>query len=371
VSYLHYAGLILAAFLVSLAVTPLVRHFALAHHIVTNPGGRKIHTKPIPELGGTGIFIGIVVAALIQVAGEHFLGWKGIFTDATTTPLNFYGIAGGAAVIYLTGLIDDLYDISPGLKLVGQIAAALIVSLCGVRISFISNPFAAGTNIWLDPVTANGLTVFYLVAFANIINLVDGLDGLAAGISAIAAVSLLVLAAGVNQLAAAIIAALIIGACLGILRYNFNPASIFMGDEGALLLGFLLGIISLMGVMKTTAAIALAVPLLIVGVPIFDTLSAIIRRVRHKRPIKEADKGHIHHRLLGRGLNQRQTVLIIYAWSILLAIGGYAIRYTPTHIRVITLVILLLITAGLSYYLGLFESVHAHDDHVRRKGEHS
>jgi UDP-GlcNAc:undecaprenyl-phosphate GlcNAc-1-phosphate transferase len=361
VSLRHYLIIGAVAALASYALTPLVRRFALKHHVVAYPGGRKIHRTPIPEMGGTALFAGLVLAVLIQIAGEHFFGWKGFLSDTNISTVNLVGIAVGAAVIFTTGLIDDIFDIPPGAKLAGQIVAALVVSLCGVNIGFLSNPID-GSKIWLDPIMCHLLTTFYLVAFANIINLVDGLDGLAAGISAIAAASLLVLAAGVNQLTAALIATLIVGVCVGFLRFNFNPASIFMGDEGALLLGFLLGIISLMGVMKTTAAVALAVPLLIVAVPIFDTLSAIIRRIRGKRPIKEADKGHIHHRLLSRGLNQRQTVLIIYAWSILLAVGGYAVRNTPTHIRTATLIILLLITAALSWFLGLFEAVHRGDE---------
>ena len=155
---------------------------------------------------------------------------------------------------------------------------------------------------------------------------------------------------------------IVIGACLAFLRYNFNPASIFMGDSGALFLGFTLATISLMGVMKSTAAIALAVPLLIIGVPIFDTASAIIRRVLHKRPIQEADKGHIHHRLLGRGFDQRQTVLIIYVWSIALALGGYAVRYAPGLFKVLTFASLFVITGFMAYWLGLFEAAsHAED----------
>ncbi len=177
------------------------------------------------------------------------------------------------------------------------------------------------------------ITLIYIAGFTNVINLIDGLDGLAAGVSAIAGGTFLVLALQGNHLEAAALAAALIGACLGFLRYNFNPASIFMGDSGALFLGFALATISLMGVMKTVAAIALAVPLLIIGVPVFDTASAIVRRVRHNRPIQEADKGHIHHRLLGRGFDQRQTVLIIYAWSGALAIGAMAMRWSPSVIK--------------------------------------
>jgi len=205
------------------------------------------------------------------------------------------------------------------------------------------------------------VTLVYIVAFTNVINLIDGLDGLAAGVSAIAAMSLLVLALQGNRLDAATLALALIGACIGFLRYNFHPASIFMGDSGALFLGFALAVISLMGVMKSTATIALAVPLLIIGVPIFDTASAIVRRLLHSRPIQEADKGHIHHRLLGRGFNQTQTVMIIYVWCAALAVGGYAVRWSPGPIRAVAFVSLFAITGLMTYWLGLFEAVHQSD----------
>jgi UDP-GlcNAc:undecaprenyl-phosphate GlcNAc-1-phosphate transferase len=210
--------------------------------------------------------------------------------------------------------------------------------------------------------------MIYIVGFTNVINLIDGLDGLAAGVGAIAAASLLVLAAQGNRLGAATIAAALIGAAVGFLRYNFNPASIFMGDSGALFLGCTLATISLMGVMKSSAAIVLAVPLLIIGVPIFDTASAIVRRIMHKRPIQEADRGHIHHRLLGRGFNQRQTVLIIYVWSIALAFGGYAVRYAPGFVRSLAFLVLLVITGFMAYWLGLFEVAHHVDGFDEVKG---
>lgn len=356
-SLLHYIVLIAVGVGVTALVTPLVRNLAVKRHIMALPGGRKIHKKPIPETGGTAMIIGMLAVVVFQIVGEKYFGWRGFVSDISSEPLALWGILLGTFVIYGVGLVDDIKDITPRAKLIGQIVAASIVAASGLRISFISNPF--NDSIILLGILAIPATVLYLVSFANIINLIDGLDGLAAGLSAIASASLLALAAGANQLSAAIIAAAVIGSCIGFLFFNFNPASIFMGDEGALTLGFLLGIISLMGVMKTTAAIALAVPLLIVGIPIFDTLSAIIRRVRHNKSFKEADRGHIHHRLLGRGFNQRQTVLIIYGWSAALAIGGYAIRYAPFWVRTITFIVLFALTGLLAYWLGLFESVKA------------
>ena len=355
----HYLVLIAVAALATVVAVPFAKWLAAKLNMVAQPGGRRIHKVPIPEAGGTAMVIGIVVMLAMQVAGEHLFDWRGFASD-TSTPLRMLaGVGIGAAIIFAVGFVDDMLDITPGTKMLGQIAAALVVALSGLRLDFISNPFD-GSLILLGDTLGVILTVIYLVSFANIINLIDGLDGLAAGISGIAAISLVVIAAGSNQLAAAILAAGIIGASLGFLVFNFPPASIFMGDQGALTLGFLLGVISLTGVMKTTAAIALAVPLLIVGVPIFDTFSAIVRRVRANRPIKEADKGHIHHRLLGRGFGQRQTLLIIYAWSALLGIGGYTVRYAPVSFRLVTVGAMLVLTALISYWLGIFESAYHH-----------
>lgn len=355
----HYLVLIVVAGLATVAAVPFAKWLAGRLSMVALPGGRRIHKIPIPESGGTAMLIGIIIMLAIQVLGENLLDWRGFGTDMSTPLSVLTGVGLGAGIIFAVGFVDDMLDITPGAKLLGQIVAALVVALSGLRLDFISNPFD-GSLILLGDTLGIILTVIYLVSFANIINLIDGLDGLAAGISGIAAISLVVIAAGSNQLAAAILAAGIIGATIGFLVFNFPPATIFMGDQGALMLGFLLGVISLTGVMKTTAAIALAVPLLIVGVPIFDTLSAIVRRVRSNRPIKEADKGHIHHRLLGRGFGQRQTLLIIYVWSALLGIGGYTVRYAPVTIRLVAVGVMLVLTALISYWLGIFESAYHH-----------
>ena len=365
--YIHYAVIIAIAAGASAAIMPLIKIIAYRFDIVAHPGGRRIHEVPTPEIGGAGILFGIVVAGVAQFIFEHFFGWAGFLSDARISALNISAVAGGTLIIYLTGLIDDIIDLSAGTKFAGQIAAAAVVAMWGVSIDFLPNPFG-GPSFGLDPVLSVVITTIYLVAFANIINLIDGMDGLAAGITAIAATSLMFLATDVNQIAAAVIAAMLVGACLGFLPYNFNPASIFMGDQGALLLGFLLGVISLMGVMKTTAAIALAVPLLIVAVPILDTLSAIIRRIRGKRSIKDADKDHVHHRLVRTGLSVRQTVFVVYLWSVLLAVGAYAVRATPTTVRGVALIALLVVTALIAWMLGLFK-VADHGERQPRPGK--
>lgn len=356
----HYAAIFAIALVVTFIVTPLVRRFATRRGLVDRPGGRKVHESPIPRLGGVAIFAGVAIAIGLQIAGEMRLGWGGTLVSHGTIDLRTLGVLLGMTIIFLVGLWDDLSNLSPGMKLAGQILAAGVVVASGLRIEYVGDPLGGGL-IGLGLVSIP-ITLIYIVGFTNVINLIDGLDGLAAGVSAIAATSLLVLAAQGNRLDAAALAAAVIGACIAFLRYNFNPASIFMGDSGALFLGFTLATISLMGVMKSTATIALAVPLLIIGVPIFDTASAIIRRVLHQRPIQEADKGHIHHRLLGRGFNQRQTVLIIYVWCIALAVGGYAVRWAAGPIKVLAVVALFAITGIMAYWLGLFDAVHVADD---------
>ncbi len=360
-TYGHYALLIAVAASVTLAVTPFVRRLGLVAGAVAKPGGRNVHEGEIPRIGGVAIFAGVLSALLVQWTGESFLGWEGYLLQGTGGAGRALGIFAGITVMFLVGVVDDLVDLNPGAKLAGQVVAAGIVVWAGLRIAYVGNPVSGGL-ITLG-VLSIPITVVYLIGFANVINLIDGLDGLAAGVSAIAATSLLVLAAQGNRLDAAVLAAAVIGACAGFLRHNFHPASIFMGDSGAMFLGFTLATVSLLGVMKTTATIALAVPLLIIGVPIFDTASAIVRRIRHRRPIHSADKGHIHHRLLGRGFDQRQTVLIIYVWSAALAVAAYAVRYSPGFLRWPTLVALFVVTAFMAHWLGLFEAAHHHEEH--------
>ena len=356
----NYLILIAVGAIVTVLVTPLVRRLSLRLGLVDRPGGRKVHTEPISRLGGVAIFAGVMAAVLAQLAGERLLDWPGAFFDGMTAGVSLLGVFVGLVIMFGVGLLDDLYDLSPGFKLSGQVVAALIVATSGLRIEFVGDPVGGG--LVLLGLLSIPVTVLYLVGFANVINLIDGLDGLAAGVTAIAAMSLLLLAAQGNRFDAAALAAAVIGACLGFLRFNFNPASIFMGDSGAMFLGFTLATVSLLGVMKTTAAIALAVPLLIIGVPIFDTASAIVRRLRHRRPIQEADKGHIHHRLLVRGFDQRQTVIIIYIWSVALSVGGYTVRHAAGPVKLIALVTLFAVTAAMAHWLGLYEAAHHHDE---------
>jgi UDP-GlcNAc:undecaprenyl-phosphate/decaprenyl-phosphate GlcNAc-1-phosphate transferase len=310
-----------------------------------------------PRLGGIAIIFGCAAAWIAEWLLQYPVTTGGA-VDLASSPL--LGAIVGGIVIFAVGVLDDIVTLRPGAKVLGQVAAAGIAIGFGLRIDFIGDPFGGG--LILLGLLSYPVTLIYIVAFTNVINLIDGLDGLAAGVTAIAATTFLVLALQGNQFEAVMIAAALIGACLGFLRYNFNPASIFMGDSGSMFLGFSLAAISLLGVMKSVAAIALAVPLIIIGVPIFDTASAIIRRVRHKRPIQEADRGHIHHRLLGRGFDQRQTVLIIYVWSAALGVSAYAMRWSATSVRLLTFGVLAGLSVVMAHWLGLFEMAHHHGE---------
>ncbi len=352
----HYLVLIAIAAVVTVILTPLARRLGLKYGVVARPGGRSVHKGEVARVGGAAMFAGVSVALLAQLVGERYLGWGGaMLSDGTSLG----GVYLSFVAIFTVGLIDDIVGLTALPKFAGQLVAAGIAVAAGLRIEYFGSPFGGG--LVALGVLGIPITLIYFTGFTNVINLIDGLDGLAAGITAIAATSLLVLAAQGNHFVAAGLAAALVGACLGFLRYNFYPASIFMGDSGSNFLGFALAAVSLLGVMKTVAAIALVVPLLIIGVPIFDTASAIVRRMRSGRPIQEADTGHIHHRLLGRGFDQRQTVIIIYIWSIALALGAYAVRYAPGFVKLLTFAVLAILSGFMAYWLGLYESAHHHD----------
>ncbi|TLM80290.1 MAG: undecaprenyl/decaprenyl-phosphate alpha-N-acetylglucosaminyl 1-phosphate transferase [Actinobacteria bacterium] len=352
--YLVLGGVALS---VTLLLTPWARRLGERTGAVALAGGRNVHEGTVSRFGGVAMFLGFVATLAVAWAGDRLLGWD---LGVVARPGQVLGVLAGATVIFAVGVLDDLHTWSPRDKLLGQIAAAVIAVAAGARVEYIGNPFGPGLQSL--GLAAYPVTVLWLVGFANVINLIDGLDGLAGGVAAISAGWFALLAAQSNQVIAAVFAVALLGACVGFLRYNFHPASVFMGDSGSMFLGFILGSIALMGVMKSTAAITLAVPLLIIGVPIFDTGSAIIRRILHRRPIQEADKGHLHHRLLGRGYGQRMTVTIIWAWSFALAVAGYAMRYAPSSLRWVTLVLVAVPSAFVANRLGLFDAAHHHVD---------
>lgn len=317
------------AFIFSFAATPLVYRFAFKIGAIDVPkDSRRMHKKPTPRLGGLAIIFGFMVS---------------IFCFGEMTR-QLMGMLIGAAVIAAMGVIDDCKNLRAKLKFAIQILAALLVIFIGdIKITVITNPniFSDSPYLvlpgWLSILT----TIFWIVFITNAVNFIDGLDGLAAGVSAIMSVSLVFIALRVGEYPVAVIGLALMGACFGFLPFNFNPAKIFMGDTGSTFLGFILATLSIQGIFKSYAIISFAVPLLILGLPLFDALFAMIRRVYHGKSPMEADRGHLHHRLIDMGFSQKQTVFILYAISGILGITSVLLAENATLRALIILVTIL------------------------------
>ena len=327
----------LIAGVVTFAATPLVCRFSKRIGAIDHPNDRKVHAHPTPTLGGLAIFLGIVVAGVVA-------GKMGVFRDIYTDSSQPLGIAAGALVIFGLGVLDDFRPLAAPVKLAGQVFAAGLLFLAGVKMQYLLLP---NTIYVLSDDVSVLFTVIWLVAMMNAVNLVDGLDGLAAGIVAIAAASFFVYTYNLQQTtqfedvaaaAAPLIAIIIVGATLGFLRYNFHPARIFMGDSGSMLLGLVLGATTIVGVGRAPenaisatgvllAYSALWIPLMVVAIPLVDASLAVVRRLRGRRSVFHADKEHLHHRLMDLGHGHRQAVIIMYVWSALAAGAGLAFRF--------------------------------------------
>ena len=355
----HYPLLFLVALLATLLATPLAKCIAQHLGAIDKPDERRINKVPIPRMGGIGIALGLVAAVAVQVAGTKLLGWPTVFVPHMQLQgVDYKLLTVAVVIVFLTGAIDDVRNLKPRQKLLGQILAACVAAASGLVIGNVANPFTAE----LIPIgwLAYPITVVYLVAFTNVINLIDGLDGLAAGITAISCAAMFYLSYEAHQIDAAVLACILAGCCLGFLRYNFNPASIFMGDCGSNMLGFLLGVIALLGVNRVAAATTLIVPLVIAGVPIIDTFAAIVRRRRGHTAISQADTGHIQHRLIKQGFDQRQAALMIYGWSILLAAGAIIMTKVARPLRFVVFILLVSVSAVFIRKLHLFKPVLLH-----------
>ena len=293
----------IAAFVLCFLMTPQVKRFAENVGAIDEPNERRINIHPIPRMGGLAIFFGFVVSSLLVV-------------NMSTTVM---GLLLGAVIIAVMGALDDILTLNPWIKLAGQIMAALVAIRCGIVFDVISNPgfLDAGTTInigWLSV----PLTVLWIVLCTNAVNLIDGLDGLAVGVSAISSASMMVVSLLLPYMIdtnVPLLLACLTGACIGFMPYNLNPAKIFMGDVGSQFLGFVLSCVSIMGTFKFHTIITFLVPLMALAVPLFDTIFAIIRRVLRGQSPFQADRGHIHHRLLALGMNQKQVVAILYGIS--------------------------------------------------------
>lgn len=295
------------AFAVAFISTPLVKTFAVKIGAVDHPGERRIHKKTIPRLGGLAIFYGFVIAALCFCPVDR----------------SVQGMIFGSLIIVMVGIIDDAKQLSAKVKLPFQILAALVLCLYDVRIDVLTVPsFISETGVLSLGWLSYPVTVLWVVGITNAVNLIDGMDGLAAGVSSIASMSLFCIALIVGEYNTAVITAALAGACFGFLPYNFNPAKIFMGDTGATFLGFILASVSIIGLFKSYAVISFVVPFLVLGLPIFDTGFTIIRRIIRKKPIMAPDREHLHHRLLDMGFSQKQAVSILYLISSVLGISA-------------------------------------------------
>jgi UDP-GlcNAc:undecaprenyl-phosphate GlcNAc-1-phosphate transferase len=309
----HATGLAIASFAVAavlcLLLTPLAARIAWRLGLVDHPGGRRLHVADVPLGGGLALLVSIVVpvALIAPRLGSRY--WAIL-------------IAAGACVVL--GLLDDRFQLGPAVKLVGEIAIATIPVAAGITINHFTAPL-------LDPVTlgwfAYPVTVIWIVALMNVVNFIDGMDGLAAGFGVIAGSTFAILSLSLGRGVPAVVAAALAGACLGFLRFNFHPARVFMGDAGALTIGFLLAAISVQGVLKTTAAVAVAFPLLVLFVPLLDTSFVVLKRLKYRRPVWQADENHLHHRFRDVGFGQRRAALLLYLWCSLLAAFALAVRF--------------------------------------------
>lgn len=313
----------LLAGIIALLLVPPTKRLAVWLGAIDVPNERSLHSAPMPKLGGLAILAGVLVSGLI------WLPWD----DETRAILI------GAVLVSLVGVLDDVYDLGPVPKLLGQAVAVVIPVSAGVTVDDFTFPFfgrlspgtvdlvglPGGSVVTLGEVG----TVLGIVAVINVINLIDGVDGLASGVCVISALTLAIIALSLDRTAAGILAALTAGAALGFLRHGFPPASTFMGDTGSNLLGYLLGVVAVQGALKTNAVVALFLPLIILAVPILDTGFVVAKRLKYRRPIYRADRWHFHHRMADIGFSQRRTLMYLYGWTLVMAALALALRFVP------------------------------------------
>ena len=334
--YLKVGIALLASLIISFISTPIVKQFAHRVGAIDVPkDSRRMHDHPIPRMGGLAIFLGFVLSVVL-------------FADVT---LQVRGILLGSLLVVIVGVVDDIVPLPAWFKFVLQIAAALIAVFHGVRIEIIANPniFSDAEYLFFGALSIP-ITVIWIVAVTNSVNLIDGLDGLAVGVSTIATVTMLVIALVVSDGNVAVILAALAGACIGFMPYNLHPAELFMGDTGALLLGYVLATMSIVGLFKFFAIISFVVPFIVLGLPIFDTAFAFFRRIiRGQNPMKP-DRKHFHHRLIDMGLSQKQAVAILYAISGILGLIAILI-ITSGEVRAIMVLVTLIVVILMAAFI--------------------
>lgn len=331
--YLLYIAGFFSAFGITLLMTPYIKKVSLHVGAVDYPRKRGMHKEPIPSMGGLAIVSGFLVTMLILTPFVYeFRSW------------DFFGFALGALIIVLAGVLDDIYSLPAKAKLVFQIVAALVVIFTGTRIELVTWPFPVNLEHFSIPIT-----LVWIIGVTNAVNLIDGIDGLAAGVCSIGAFSLTILCLITGSPLAVVLTATLAGSCFGFLPRNFSPAEVIMGDTGALFLGFVLAVSSVLGVFKSYALLAVVISCLALALPIFDTLFAMARRLLKGRPIMEADRGHLHHRLIDIGLSPSKAVFVLYSLSVLS--GVVAILIALHDWRVLTFVGVFVVVLGLMLYV--------------------
>lgn len=346
----QYLFTFIIAFIVAFVATPLVRKFAFALKAIDVPkDSRRIHKKPIALLGGLAISAAFVISIIIMtiVSNIYNLVW---FESNRL----LIGLLAGVSLITFIGFVDDIRPMGAKTRLLFQIVAAIMVMLVAdIRIERVTNPFAKVGVTELSPYISYPFTVFWVVGITNAFNLIDGLDGLAAGVSSIASLSLFLVAMLTPTVGpfAAVITAALTGATLGFLPFNFNPAKIFMGSTGAYFLGFTLAVASIEGMFKSYTAISIAVPLLVLGLPLFDTALAILRRIVNRKSVLSADRDHLHHKLIDLGLSHKQTVLVLYVASAVLGLCAVVMADKGALAAIILLLTISIFVIAVAKYL--------------------
>jgi UDP-GlcNAc:undecaprenyl-phosphate/decaprenyl-phosphate GlcNAc-1-phosphate transferase len=343
----------LVALVVSTALTPLAARLARRIGAVDVPRERGLALQETPLLGGLAILAGVVVGGALWLHPEIRLPHTARTPRGSGGTVHVWWVIAGACLITLVGAIDDIRELRPLVKLAGQVAAAVVAVEAGAVVKDITLPFIGGLQF---PNAGGVLTVIWLVGMMNVVNFSDGVDGLAAGVCAIDGIAFAVIAYDLDVSGAAVLGALTAGAALGFLFHNFHPASVFMGDAGANLLGYLLGVVAVVGTLKTNAVVALVVPLVILAIPFLDTSFVIAKRLKYRRKPWSADANHFHHRMARIGFSQRKTVAYLYVWTALMAGLAVALRMIPHYERhaagwIAFLIVLILACLAASVYL--------------------
>ncbi|MCI8342737.1 MAG: undecaprenyl/decaprenyl-phosphate alpha-N-acetylglucosaminyl 1-phosphate transferase [Firmicutes bacterium] len=332
-----YIAAFSTAFAISNVMTPVAKKISIKAGAIDYPKARGMHSNPMPRMGGIAIVLGFMLTLMLLYR----------FTSHND-PRQIVGFLIGAGMIVVLGIFDDCFNLRARIKFVVQILAAAVVVYSGIRINVVFWPFSTVLHYLSIPIT-----ILWIVGVTNAVNLIDGLDGLAAGVSSIAALSLMTMCILTGDELSVVLTATLAGSCLGFLPRNFNPAQIFMGDTGATFLGFTLSVTSILGVFKGYAFLALAVSMLSLGLPIFDTLFAIVRRIAKRQPIMSPDRGHLHHRLIDKGFTQKQAVIILYGISAACGLLAVFISYKNAQ----TFVIIMLTVFLLSFVIYFFNNM--------------